>query len=114
MYMIIYIDNNLNNYFSINNYSINNYSINTINNYFSIDELNIYHALRNNNCLCCNSIVSKENWSVSKTIFDFVLEYRQLDIIIEFNNKNLQEIFDSTRLSLLNDDIIRHILTFVM
>jgi len=95
MYMIMYFGNNLNNYFSIN-------------------ELNVYHTLRKNNCLCYNSIISKEEWTVSKTIFDFVLEYRQIDIIMEFNNKNLKEIFDNTRLSLLNDDIIQHILTFVM
>ena len=95
MYMIMYFGNNLNNYFSIN-------------------ELHIYHTLRKNNCLCNNSVISKEEWTVSKTIFDFILEYRQIDIIMEFNNKNLQEIFDNTRLSLLNDDIIQHILTFVM
>tara|TARA_Y100000768_G_scaffold387446_1_gene378820 strand:+ start:314 stop:928 length:615 start_codon:yes stop_codon:yes gene_type:complete len=95
MYMIMYFGNNLNNYFSIN-------------------ELHIYHTLRKNNCLCNNSVISKEEWTVSKTIFDFILEYRQLDIIMEFNNKNLKEIFDNTRLSLLNDDIIQHILTFVM
>tara|TARA_Y100000389_G_scaffold191898_1_gene218748 strand:- start:6166 stop:6780 length:615 start_codon:yes stop_codon:yes gene_type:complete len=95
MYMIMYFGNNLNNYFSIN-------------------EVHIYHTLRKNNWLCYNSVISKEEWTVSKTIFDFILEYRQIDIIMEFNNKNLQEIFDNTRLSLLNDDIIQHILTFVM
>ena len=95
MYMIMYFGNNLNNYFSIN-------------------ELHIYHTLRKNNCLCNNSVISKEEWTVSKTIFDFILEYRQIDIIVQFNNKNLKEIFDNTRLSLLNDDIIQHILTFVM
>lgn len=95
MYMIMYFGNNLNNYFSIN-------------------ELHLYHTLRKNNCLCNNSVISKEEWTVSKTIFDFILEYRQIDIIVQFNNKNLKEIFDNTRLSLLNDDIIQHILTFVM
>lgn len=95
MYMIMYFGNNLNNYFSIN-------------------ELHIYYTLCENNCLCNNSVISKEEWTVSKTIFDFILEYRQINIIMEFNNKNLQEIFDNTRLSLLNDDIIQHILTFVM
>lgn len=87
---------------------------NDLNNYFSINELNIYHTLRKNDCLCCNSVLSKENWTVSKTIFDFILEYRQINMVVELNNKNLKEIFDSTRLSLLNVDLVHHILTFVM
>jgi len=87
---------------------------NDLNNYFSINEVNMYHTLRNNDCLCCNSVLSKENWTVSKTIFDFILEYRQINMVVELNNKNLKEIFDNTRLSLLNVDIIHHILTFVM
>lgn len=79
----------------------------------NIDHKKLYNTLCSNQCLCCNSIICKDNWSPSKSIFDVVLEYKEIILIMELNNKNLKEIFESTRLCLLCDDLLNHILSFV-
>lgn len=70
----------------------------------------LLNYIEKNNCMCCNSITCHNNWMPSKTFIDMVYEYNEIKIICHLNNLNLNNIYNSTRLSLLPNEIIDIIL----
>ncbi len=80
---------------------------------YDVSERNFYNTLYINKCLCCNSVICKDNWTPSRSILDIVLEFKEIILIMELNNKDLKKLFEETRLSLLCDDLLNHILSFV-
>lgn len=63
-------------------------------------------------CMCCESITCSTKWSPSRTFIDFIDEYIEIlgiNIILKYNFEN---IWNKTRLSTLNQDVLNIILDY--
>lgn len=63
-------------------------------------------------CMCCESITCPTKWSPSRTFIDFIDEYIEIlgiNIILKYNFEN---IWNKTRLSTLNQDVLNIILDY--
>jgi len=61
-------------------------------------------------CMCCESITCSTKWSPSRTFIDFIDEYIEIlgiNIVLKYNIEN---IWNKTRLSILNEDVLNIIL----
>lgn len=63
-------------------------------------------------CMCCNSISCSIYWSPSKTFVDIINEYLEILTIVMIMNIDFTTIWQETRLSILNQDIIEIILDY--
>ena len=62
--------------------------------------------------MCCNSITCSIYWSPSKTFIDVINEYLEILTIVMIMNIDFTTIWQETRLSILNQDIIEIILDY--
>ena len=63
-------------------------------------------------CMCCESISCSSKWSPSRTFIDFIDEYIEIlgiNIVLKYNFEN---IWNKTRLSILNQDVLDIILNY--
>tara|TARA_B100001758_G_C18390904_1_gene602855 strand:- start:212 stop:790 length:579 start_codon:yes stop_codon:yes gene_type:complete len=63
-------------------------------------------------CMCCESITCSTKWSPSRTFIDFIDEYIEIlgiNIVLKYNIEN---IWNKTRLSILNEDVLNIILNY--
>tara|TARA_Y100000389_G_C17458640_1_gene519974 strand:- start:879 stop:1460 length:582 start_codon:yes stop_codon:yes gene_type:complete len=109
----------------INNNKINNYlkyiadlsvKIKKIDKNILYNYLLIYNKIKPrilySDCMCCNSLSCSNNWSPAKTFIDIINEYLEISTIVMIMNIDFTKIWQETRLSILNQDIIEIILDY--
>lgn len=109
----------------INNNSINNYlkyiadlsvKIKKLDKDILYNYLVIYNKIKPrilySDCMCCNSLSCSNNWSPAKTFIDIINEYLEISTIVMIINIDFTKIWQKTRLSILNQDIIEIILDY--
>jgi|TARA_B110000858_G_C17809597_1_gene480324 hypothetical protein len=109
----------------INNNIINNYlkyiadlsfKIKKIDKDILYNYLLIYNKIKPkilySDCMCCNSLSCSNNWSPAKTFIDIINEYLEISSIVMIMNIDFTTIWQETRLSILNQDIIEIILDY--
>ena len=65
-------------------------------------------------CLCCNTVSCTTIWTPSKTFYDMVDEYLEINAISKFINLDLNHHWNNCRLSLLNSDVLSLIIEFCL
>ena len=62
--------------------------------------------------MCCNSVSCSNIWSPSKTYIDIINEYLEISTIVMIMNIDFTTIWQQTRLSILNRDVLAIILDY--
>lgn len=109
----------------INNNSINNYlkyiadlsvKIKKLDKDILYNYLLIYNKIKPrilySDCMCCNSLSCSNNWSPAKTFIDIINEYLEISTIVMIMNIDFTTIWQETKLSNLNQDVIKIILDY--
>ena len=65
-------------------------------------------------CLCCNTVSCATRWNPSKTFYDMVDEYIEINAVSKFINLDLLDHWNNCRLSLLNSDVLSIIIDFCL